>query len=30
VYVIGGERLTIFFTAARAQLELMAIEAQQN
>ncbi|KAJ7859797.1 hypothetical protein B0H14DRAFT_3863955 [Mycena olivaceomarginata] len=30
VYVIGGERLTIFFTAARAQLELMAIEGQQN
>jgi hypothetical protein len=30
VYVIGGERLTILFTSARAQLELMAIEAQQN
>ncbi|KAJ7712984.1 hypothetical protein B0H16DRAFT_1436329 [Mycena metata] len=26
VYVIGGERLGIFFTATRAQLELMAIE----
>ncbi|KAJ7046437.1 hypothetical protein C8F04DRAFT_988152 [Mycena alexandri] len=26
VYVIGGERLGVFFTAARAQLELMAIE----
>ncbi|KAJ6517785.1 hypothetical protein DFH09DRAFT_1373536 [Mycena vulgaris] len=30
VYVIGGERLAIFFTSARAQLELMAIEAQQS
>ncbi|KAJ6517791.1 hypothetical protein DFH09DRAFT_940109, partial [Mycena vulgaris] len=30
VYVIGGERLAIFFTSARAQLELMAIEVQQN
>ncbi|KAJ6450746.1 hypothetical protein C8R45DRAFT_1083828 [Mycena sanguinolenta] len=30
VYVIGGERLTVLFTSARAQLELMAIEAQQN
>ncbi|KAJ7507079.1 hypothetical protein B0H11DRAFT_2271607 [Mycena galericulata] len=30
VYVIGGERLAVFYTSARAQLELMAIEAQQN
>ncbi|KAJ7271500.1 hypothetical protein C8J57DRAFT_1319150 [Mycena rebaudengoi] len=30
VYVIGGERLSIFTTSALAQLELMAIEAQQN
>ncbi|KAJ7779341.1 hypothetical protein DFH07DRAFT_950405 [Mycena maculata] len=30
VYVIGGERLAIFFTSARAQLELMAIGAPQN
>ncbi|KAF7373030.1 hypothetical protein MSAN_00510500 [Mycena sanguinolenta] len=30
IYVIGGERLTILFTSARAQLELMALEAQQN
>ncbi|KAJ7819982.1 hypothetical protein B0H14DRAFT_3736354 [Mycena olivaceomarginata] len=27
--LIGGERLTVLFTIARAQLELMAIEAQQ-
>ncbi|KAJ7110568.1 hypothetical protein C8R44DRAFT_800238 [Mycena epipterygia] len=30
VYVIGGERLAILVTSARAQLELAAIEAQQN
>ncbi|KAJ6496898.1 hypothetical protein DFH09DRAFT_1001997 [Mycena vulgaris] len=28
VYVIGGERLAVLFTSMRAQLELMAIEAQ--
>ncbi|KAJ6523858.1 hypothetical protein B0H19DRAFT_1201051 [Mycena capillaripes] len=28
VLFIGGERLTIFYTSARAQLELMAIERQ--
>ncbi|KAF7358084.1 hypothetical protein MVEN_00856200 [Mycena venus] len=30
IYVIDGERLTVLFTSARAQLELMAIEVQQN
>ncbi|KAJ7260665.1 hypothetical protein C8J57DRAFT_1720019 [Mycena rebaudengoi] len=30
VYIIGGERLSIFTTSALAQLELMAIAAQQN
>jgi hypothetical protein len=26
IYVIGGERLAIFYTSTRAQLELMALE----
>ncbi|KAJ7309134.1 hypothetical protein DFH08DRAFT_1088310 [Mycena albidolilacea] len=30
IYLIGGERLTVLFTSARAQLELMAIENQNG
>jgi hypothetical protein len=30
VYLIGGERLATFVTSAKAQLEIMAIEAQQT
>jgi hypothetical protein len=30
LYVLGGERLVVFFKSASAQLQLMAIEAQQE
>jgi hypothetical protein len=30
LYVLGGERLVVFFKSASAQLQLMAIEAQQQ